>query len=228
MTPSRRPPSRPRRWTCARRWRACAVGRALPPAFRAATRSRAIIRLALAEDVGRGDITTEATVAAETTATAEILQKQAGVLCGLPVVEAVFATVDPRVRVTRAGRGGLLGRAPRSVARIEGPARVDPDRRADGLELLAAALGRGDGQPPRRRARRRHPHRGARHPQDDARLPGAGEVRRSGWRLPQPPGRPGRRLPDQGEPHPRGRRDHAGRARREATGPRRPSASRSR
>jgi nicotinate-nucleotide pyrophosphorylase (carboxylating) len=82
----------------------------------------AIIRLALAEDVGRGDITTEATVSAETTAVAEILQKQDGVMCGLPVVEAVFAIVDPSVRVTRIADEGTWGNY-RVVARIEGSAR---------------------------------------------------------------------------------------------------------
>ena len=82
----------------------------------------AIIQLALAEDVGRGDITTEATVAADTTAVAEIFQKQAGVICGLPVVEAVFAMVDPSVRVTRLVEEGSWGDR-RTVARIEGSAR---------------------------------------------------------------------------------------------------------
>jgi nicotinate-nucleotide pyrophosphorylase (carboxylating) len=82
--------------------------------------------MALAEDVGRGDITTEATVAVDATATAEILQKQAGVLCGLPVVEAVFAAVDPRVCVTRVAEEGSWGEARdrRVVAKIEGPARA--------------------------------------------------------------------------------------------------------
>lgn len=82
----------------------------------------AIIQLALAEDVGRGDITTEATVAAETTAVAEILQKQDGVMCGLPVVEAVFAVIDPSVTVTRLAEEGSWGDR-RVVARIEGSAR---------------------------------------------------------------------------------------------------------
>ncbi len=82
----------------------------------------AIIRLALAEDIGRGDITAESTVEPETRATAEILQKQAGVLCGLPVVKAVFALVDPRVRVERVAEEGTWGER-RVVARLEGPAR---------------------------------------------------------------------------------------------------------
>ena len=56
---------------------------------------RAIIDLALAEDIGRGDLTTEATVAADATAVAEIRQKAPGVVCGLTVVAAVFAALDP-------------------------------------------------------------------------------------------------------------------------------------
>src|SRR4029078_181847 len=59
----------------------------------------AIIKLALDEDIGRGDITTESTVPAENQATAVILQKAPGVLCGMPVVRAVFAILDPRVEV---------------------------------------------------------------------------------------------------------------------------------
>jgi nicotinate-nucleotide pyrophosphorylase (carboxylating) len=102
------------------------AGRGANASFPRSDAVAAIVRLALAEDVGRGDITTEATVAVDATATAEILQKQAGVLCGLPVVEAVFAAVDSRVRVTRVAEEGSWddGRTRRVVARIEGPARA--------------------------------------------------------------------------------------------------------
>ena len=82
-----------------------------------------IIRLALAEDIGRGDLTTEATVAADAQAEAVIEQKAPGVLCGLPVVEAVFAALDPRVRVERLDEEGSWGDR-RTVARISGPARA--------------------------------------------------------------------------------------------------------
>lgn len=83
----------------------------------------AIVRLALAEDVGRGDVTTEATVSPETMATAEILQKAPGVLCGLPIVERVFQAIDPRVSVTRiAEEGSFTSERHRVVARIHGPA----------------------------------------------------------------------------------------------------------
>lgn len=81
----------------------------------------AIIRLALSEDIGRGDITTEATVAPGTRARAEIIQKAPGVLCGLPVVERVFALLDQAVTVRREAEEGSWGDR-RTVARIEGPA----------------------------------------------------------------------------------------------------------
>ena len=85
---------------------------------------QAIIALALAEDVGRGDITTEATVDPASTALAEIRQKEPGLVCGLPVVAAVFAAVDPRVQVTPLVEEGSSSDQRRAVARIEGPARA--------------------------------------------------------------------------------------------------------
>ena len=80
-----------------------------------------IIRLALAEDIGRGDITTEATVSPTAQAEAIIEQKAPGVVCGLPVVEAVFAALDHRVTVERTADEGSWGER-RVVARLHGPA----------------------------------------------------------------------------------------------------------
>src|SRR5205085_4913219 len=52
-----------------------------------------------------------------------ISQKAPGVVCGLPVVEAVFAKLDPRVRVQRlVEEGSFDSGTRRAVARIEGPA----------------------------------------------------------------------------------------------------------
>ncbi|HYP40239.1 MAG TPA: carboxylating nicotinate-nucleotide diphosphorylase [Chloroflexia bacterium] len=83
----------------------------------------AIIQLALSEDIGRGDLTTEATVLPNARATAIIEQKAPGVLCGLPVVEAVFAALDPHVKIETCAEEGSWGDR-RVVARIEGPARA--------------------------------------------------------------------------------------------------------
>lgn len=49
----------------------------------------------LAEDIGRGDITTSATVPRDTRGTGRFLAKEGLVLCGLDVAEAVFFHLDP-------------------------------------------------------------------------------------------------------------------------------------
>ena len=62
-----------------------------------------LIDRALAEDIGRGDMTSTAVVPADARAGARIVQKAEGVVAGLGVAEAVFRSVDPelswRVRV---------------------------------------------------------------------------------------------------------------------------------
>ncbi len=58
-----------------------------------------IVRRALAEDIGTGDVTTEAVVPAEAYAVARAVCKSNGILAGIPVAEAVFRTVDPEVFV---------------------------------------------------------------------------------------------------------------------------------
>ena len=55
------------------------------------------VKCALAEDVGRGDVTSMWTIPAEAHASAHLLSKAEGVLAGLAVAEAVFVTVDPQV-----------------------------------------------------------------------------------------------------------------------------------
>jgi nicotinate-nucleotide pyrophosphorylase (carboxylating) len=61
----------------------------------------AIVRRALDEDVGAGDVTTRATVPPEARARARITQKQPGVVFGLDAAEATFRALDPEVRLER-------------------------------------------------------------------------------------------------------------------------------
>jgi len=56
-----------------------------------------VVRRALAEDIGAGDLTTQATVPPGTRARARITQKQEGVLFGLDAAELAFALLDPGV-----------------------------------------------------------------------------------------------------------------------------------
>jgi len=82
-----------------------------------------IVRDALREDIGRGDITSRSTVSKNTQAKARIVFKQAGVACGLPVVKEVFKAVDAKLRVKLRAKEGSSVKRGRVVAVIEGPAR---------------------------------------------------------------------------------------------------------
>ena len=55
------------------------------------------IRLALAEDIGSGDVTTNSIVPAEAGMRGQIIAKQAGIIAGLDIARAVYLTVDPQV-----------------------------------------------------------------------------------------------------------------------------------
>jgi nicotinate-nucleotide pyrophosphorylase (carboxylating) len=65
-----------------------------------------LARRALREDVGDGDVTTSATVAADARARALITQKAPGAIFGLDAAETCFALLDPDVRFERLVREG--------------------------------------------------------------------------------------------------------------------------
>lgn len=83
-----------------------------------------IVHAALAEDVGAGDVTTEATVAPDAVGTAELLVKEPGVVCGLRVAEATFRALDPDVRFEALVSDGDVVEPPTVVARITGSQRA--------------------------------------------------------------------------------------------------------
>jgi len=60
-----------------------------------------VVARAIAEDVGTGDLTSQATVAPELRTRATMLQKQAGVLYGLDAAQLVFTTLDPSAAIER-------------------------------------------------------------------------------------------------------------------------------
>ena len=79
------------------------------------------IGLALAEDLGEGDVTTRAVVPDGARARAVIRQKEPGVLAGLEVARAVFERVDPELQVELLAPEGEW-REPGPVAEITGAA----------------------------------------------------------------------------------------------------------
>ncbi len=82
-----------------------------------------IIRRALAEDIGQGDVTTESCVPADAMAAGKFRCKEDGVICGLDVLRRVFETVDARIGVSCCFRDGDRVKTGDIAAEISGPAR---------------------------------------------------------------------------------------------------------
>jgi nicotinate-nucleotide pyrophosphorylase (carboxylating) len=82
-----------------------------------------LIDRALQEDVGDGDVTTEATVGVDARARATITQKQPGVISGLATAEQVFLRLDPDATIERlVDEGQWRERGP--VLQVTGSARA--------------------------------------------------------------------------------------------------------
>jgi len=81
-----------------------------------------IIRTALREDVGRGDITTRLTVPAKTAAEALMIAKEDGIIFGLEAAKEVFRTLDRSVKFSARVKEGSRVEKGTVLAKIKGPA----------------------------------------------------------------------------------------------------------
>ena len=98
------------------------------------------VSLALAEDVGDGDLTA-ALIDADRPARARILAREAAVVCGTPWVEAAVLAMDPQARLTWHVLEGQRCVADQTVLTIEGRAQclLTAERTAlNFLQLLSA------------------------------------------------------------------------------------------
>ena len=83
-----------------------------------------VVEQALAEDIGSGDITSAGTIPEDATCTARIVVKEAGIVAGIPIVRAVFATLDDALVIDElAYDGDRAAPLPFEVLRVSGPAR---------------------------------------------------------------------------------------------------------
>jgi nicotinate-nucleotide pyrophosphorylase (carboxylating) len=80
------------------------------------------VRAWIAEDLGTGDLTSEAVVREGAKARAVILLKERGVVCGLEPVRAVFAELDPEVAFEGIVADGVESQG--EIVRLEGDARA--------------------------------------------------------------------------------------------------------
>ncbi len=84
---------------------------------------RGLIQQVLAEDIGAGDITTEALVPEEERGKAEICARQKLVTAGLPLARMVFRELDPALEVEIAAGEGETVEAGTVLLRLEGKLR---------------------------------------------------------------------------------------------------------
>ena len=101
-----------------------------------------IVRRALAEDVGTGDVTTRSTVPASVHGHGILLAKSPLVVAGLDVARAVFAAVGgDAVRFTPRAHDGEPVAAGTVIAEVDGPARALLTAERTALNLLQRMSG---------------------------------------------------------------------------------------
>lgn len=83
-----------------------------------------LIELALEEDIGPGDITTQAVVPAQLMAEAELVAKEPLVVAGLAVAGRVFQRLDPAAAVTPLVADGVAASAGQGLLRVAGRAQA--------------------------------------------------------------------------------------------------------
>jgi len=101
----------------------------------------AIVDLALAEDIGTGDITSLATVPAGAEAEGSIRAKAPGTISGIEVARFVFARVDPGITFEALVADGDRVTALTALARVRGTARAILTAERTALNLMQRLSG---------------------------------------------------------------------------------------
>ena len=98
------------------------------------------VQQALAEDVGAGDITASL-IAPDALASADVITREAGVLCGTAFADETFRQVDPRCSTVWLVADGDLVDAGDTLFRVTGPARALLTAERTALNFLQALSG---------------------------------------------------------------------------------------
>ncbi|MCK9430237.1 MAG: carboxylating nicotinate-nucleotide diphosphorylase [Candidatus Omnitrophica bacterium] len=100
-----------------------------------------IVRHALIEDIGRGDITTQLTISKDKIIKAKIIAKEDFLVCGMIVAEKVFKSVDPSINFIQKIKEGRTTKAKKTIAIISGKASSILTAERVALNLLSLLSG---------------------------------------------------------------------------------------
>jgi nicotinate-nucleotide pyrophosphorylase (carboxylating) len=81
-----------------------------------------LVQIAINEDVGSGDVTTELTVPSDAVAAARFIVKQDGIICGLPILDLVLRQFSKDINLELKVDEGDYIEAGTVVATVDGPA----------------------------------------------------------------------------------------------------------
>ncbi|MDD5281672.1 MAG: carboxylating nicotinate-nucleotide diphosphorylase [Candidatus Omnitrophica bacterium] len=101
----------------------------------------AIVRHALIEDIGRGDITTQLTIPKDKMVKAKIIAREDFLLCGIIVAKMVFKAVDSSVEFIQKIKEGKRVKAGKTIATISGKASSILTAERVALNLLSMLSG---------------------------------------------------------------------------------------
>ncbi len=85
---------------------------------------RRAVQTALAEDIGSGDVTTDAVIPATATATGTMSGREPLIVSGLALAKAVFEELSSDIRLTHLAQDGQRLTAGTPLLEVEGPARA--------------------------------------------------------------------------------------------------------
>jgi len=84
---------------------------------------RPLIRMAIEEDLGQGDMTSELLFKDDTIDKANIISREEIIVCGIPVVKEILANYDKRLKLKVYVNDGEPAHIGRKIATVEGPLR---------------------------------------------------------------------------------------------------------
>jgi nicotinate-nucleotide pyrophosphorylase len=101
-----------------------------------------IVRRALSEDIGDGDVTTQCTVPSDARLNGQFMAKEPGVVAGLEVVGLTFSTLDERVQFAPLVADGERVEAGCVIGTVSGPgqALLSGERAALNFLLLTISV----------------------------------------------------------------------------------------